>query len=187
MANVDKPNGFKPVRSLTGGTIRTNEYPIASATAAGIYSGDTVELLATGYIDAATASSTTILGVFAGCKYTDSSGNVVYNKYWPAGTVTLGSGDATAIVYDDPATVFEAQHDGTGAFANNGALLDLTATTGSTSTGNSLQEIDSDASTIDAFRQIRLVPRTGNAWGTNARVEVVIHKHALAQAAGAAI
>ena len=75
MANVDAAFGARPVRHLTGGQIRTNEYKIASGTSSNIFTGDFVKLLATGYIDVAAAGNR-ILGVFAGCQYTASDGEV---------------------------------------------------------------------------------------------------------------
>jgi hypothetical protein len=188
MANVDSPNGFTPVRHLSGGTIRMNEYPIATDSATAIFSGDMVELLATGYIDVGDDDSASFLGVFAGCKYTNEAGEIVFSKYWPAAQATLGDSDAVAYVYDDPSIVYRAQCSGTPASTLVGALIDLDNTdSGSTSTGRSAQQLDEDASADDFFRVLSLFEVDGNAWGEFAEVEVLIHKHALAQAAGAAI
>ena len=61
MANVDAAFGARPVRHLTGGTVRANEWKIigdgTSSTA--IFTGDFVKLGATGYIDAAAAGNNT--------------------------------------------------------------------------------------------------------------------------------
>jgi hypothetical protein len=187
MANSDNPNGFTPIRHLTGGTIRMEEMPIATDTAAAIFSGDLVELLATGYIKVATAITTVHAGVFAGCTYTDEAGVIHYSRYWPAAQATLGDADAVGYVYADPDIVFAAQTTGTALFADNGALLDLTATAGSTSTGRSRQEVNEAASTVDTFQQLGLVKRAGNAWGANAEIEVLIHLHANSRAAGAGV
>lgn len=188
MANVDSPNGFTPVRHLTGGLIRMEEMPIAKETAAAIFSGDVVEALSTGYIKVGTATSAgAATGVFAGCKYTNPQGQIVYSPYWPAAQATLADADAVGYVYSDPNIVFQAQCSGTGAFADNGALVDLEATAGSTSTGRSAQEVNENASTIDQFRQIGLYNIVGNAWGLNARIEVVFHLHARNPGAGVAV
>ncbi len=95
MANLDAPNGAKPVRHLTGGVIRAREWKIASGSSTAIFTGDFVKLLSTGYIDVAAAGNR-LLGVFAGCKYTASDGTPKFAKYWPASTATLGSADVTA-------------------------------------------------------------------------------------------
>lgn len=187
MANVDAPNGFTPIRHLTGGTIRTEEMPIAKETAAAIFSGDVVELLNTGYIKVGTATSGgAACGVFAGCSYTNAAGEHVYSKYWPAAQATLGDADAVGYVYSDPQIVFAAQTAGTALFADNGAFLDLTATAGSTSTGRSNQEVNEAASTVDQFKQLGLVNKPDNAWGANAEIEVVFSLHARNPQAGVA-
>ena len=188
MANTDAPNGFTPVRHLSGGTIRMSEYPIATDSANAIFSGDMVELLATGYIDVGDDDSASFLGVFAGCKYTDESGEITFSKNWPAAQATLADADAVAYVYDDPNVVYSAQCSGTPASTLVGALVDLDNTdSGSTSNGRSAQQVDEDASDDDFFRVLGLVDKPGNAWGEFAEIEVTIHKHALAPAAGAAI
>jgi hypothetical protein len=188
MANVDAPNGFTPVRHLTGGTIRMEEMPIADQETAAIFSGDMVELQAGGTIKVGTATSAgAACGVFAGCSFTDTAGNKVFSKYWPAGQATLGAADAIGYVYSDPQIVFAAQTSGTAAQTENGALLDLEATAGNTATGRSNQEINEDASTIDQFRQLGLVKKPDNAWGANAEIEVVFALHVRLPAAGVAV
>jgi hypothetical protein len=188
MANLDAPNGFTPIRHLTGGTIRLEEMPIAKETAAAIFSGDLVMALATGFIKVGTATAgLAACGVFWGCKFTNPAGQIVYSPYWPAAQATLSDSDAVGYVYSDPNIVFSVQTTGAALFADNGALLDLTATAGSTSTGRSAQEINEAASSEDQFRQIGLVNKPGNAWGANAEIEVVIHEHVRNPAAGVAI
>ena len=184
MANVDNPNGFTPVRHLSGGEIRAKEYAIATDQAAAIFSGDMVELLTTGYVSVGTASSANFLGAFAGCKFTNEAGKIVYSKYWPAAQATLNNTDAVAYIYDDPMIVYAAQDSGSPAFADIGGLFDLTATAGSTSTGQSKQEVDSAASADDFFRVLGLHKVAGNAYGANGVVEVIIHKHAYTDFAG---
>ena len=180
MANVDAPNGAKPVRHLTGGVIRAREWKIASGSSTSIFTGDFVKLLGTGYIDIAAAGNR-LLGVFAGVKYTASDGTPTFKKYWPASTATLGSADVTAYVYDDPQIVFAMQGDGTDAFADVGSLANFVTTGGSTTTGQSKSEIDtSDAGTAPA--QLRLLGITAdpkNSWGANAEQEVLIVEHEL--------
>ena len=94
MANVDAAFGMKPVRHLTGGQIRANEYKIASGKSSNIYNGECVKLLGNDYMDVAEAGNR-ILGVFAGAKYTATDGEVKCVKYFPTGTTTQASGDGT--------------------------------------------------------------------------------------------
>ena len=132
MANTDAAFGAKPVRHLTGGTIRANEWKILGdgTSSSNIFTGDFVKLGATGYIDVAAAGNR-LLGVFAGCSYTNSSGEQVYSKYYPASTTAQNSGDITAYVYDDPNIVFAIQSSGSADFADIGNLADIVAGTGS--------------------------------------------------------
>ena len=121
MANTDEPNGFTPVRHLTGGTIRTQEMAIVKETAAAIFTGDMVMMSASlGYIKVGTATSgLDACGVFAGCRYRDATGKMIYNNQWPAAQATLGDEDAVAFVYNDPNIIFAVQTTAAAAFAEN--------------------------------------------------------------------
>jgi len=67
MANADTPRGFWPVRHLTGGLIRANEYAILSTLAENIFKGDMVKLVAGGEIQVAAAGDR-VLGALHGCE-----------------------------------------------------------------------------------------------------------------------
>ena len=186
MANVDAAFGARPVRHLTGGTVRANEWKIigdgTSSTA--IFTGDFVKLGATGYIDVAAAGNR-LLGVFAGCKFTNSSGEVVFSKHYPASTTTQGSGDITAFVYDDPNIVWAIQSSGSADFADIGNLADHVAGTGSTTTGGSAHEINGTTGTGTAgLRILGKYEEPNNAYGTNGVLEVQIYEHELTFATG---
>ena len=71
MANKDAAFGFKPTRHLSGGLIRAEEYAIANNASASIFTGQVVEAVAGGGIEAAAAGDTQQLGVFGGCFFTD--------------------------------------------------------------------------------------------------------------------
>ena len=181
MANTDAAFGAKPVRHLTGGTIRANEWKILGdgTSSSNIFTGDFVKLGATGYIDVAAAGNR-LLGVFAGCSYTNSSGEQVYSKYYPASTTAQNSGDITAYVYDDPNIVFAIQSSGSADFADIGNLADIVAGTGSTTTGHSKFEINSTTGTGTAnLRILGLYNEPKNAYGTNGVLEAVIWEHEL--------
>lgn len=181
MANLDAPAGAKPFRHLSGGMIRASEYKIASGTSSDIFTGDFVKLLSTGYIDVASAGNR-ILGVFAGVKYTASDGEVVYKKYFPTGTTTLGSADVTAYVYDDPNITYRIQSAGSADFADIGNLADHVAGSGSTTTGQSGHEVSGTTGTGTAgLRILRLIDDPDNSAGTNGELEVAIYEHELNQ------
>jgi hypothetical protein len=184
MANVDAPNGAKPVRHLTGGVIRAREWKIIGDgnASSNIFTGDFVKLQSSGYITVAAAGNR-LLGVFAGCKYTASDGTPKFAKYWPASTATLGSADVTAYVYDDPNIVFAIQGNGTDAFTQVGNLANIVVTAGSTTTGQSKMELDTgNIGTGTAnLRILGITDDPKNSWGANTEQEVLIHEHELNQ------
>ena len=181
MANKDAAFGAKAVRHITGGTIRANEWKIIGdgTSSSNIFTGDFVKLGATGYIDVAAAGNR-LLGVFAGCRFTNSSGEVVFSKHYPASTTTQGSGDITAFVYDDPNIVWSIQSSGSADFADIGNLADHVAGAGSTTTGGSAHEINGTTGTGTAgLRILGLYNSPKNAFGTNGVLEAVIWEHEL--------
>ena len=179
MANKDAAFGGRPIRHLTGGVIRANEYKMVYEYGANVFTGDFVKLAATGYIQVAGAGDR-LLGVFNGCKYTASNGEIIFKRYWPTGTATLNNGDVTAYVYDDPNIVWAIQSSGSADFADIGNLANHVAGTGSTSTGQSGFEINGSTGTGTAgLRILGLYNEPKNAYGTNGVLEAVIWEHEL--------
>lgn len=191
MANKDAPFGLKPVGELGSGynSAGTTEYKIASGASGNIFSGDLVKMANTGTILVAAAGDQA-LGVFRGCKYTDSNGDVIFSAYWPDGTVTS---DAVAFVVDDPNALFEIQSAATGSVVQTvvGNNADIVYTSGSTKTGISAVEISGTTAATSA--QLRIVGFSGdpdnNTLGTgsqsaNVNMIVKINEHFYAQTVG---
>ena len=191
MANKDAPFGLRPVGELGSSynTSGTTEYSIASGASGNIFSGDLVKMASTGTILVAAAGDQA-LGVFRGCKYTDSNGDVIYSAYWPNGTV---SSDAVAFVVDDPNALFEVQSAATGSVVQTvvGNNADIVYSTGSTQTGISAVKISGTTAVTSA--QLRIVGFSGdpdnNALGTgtlstNVNMIVKINEHFYAQTTG---
>jgi len=176
MANKDAAFGFKPVRHLSGGEMRTEEYAIAANYGTSIFSGQVVEAVAGGGIEDAAAGDPQQLGVFGGCFYTDpTSSKPTYKAFYPAST---NASDIVAYVYADPHIVFEAQHDGTGTAAMNHSGFDFVGTGGSTITGQSTSEIDTSTSTTTGgFKQIGISkdPDNSDTSSANANAYVVFN------------
>ena len=148
MANQDAAFGFRPVRHLTGGQIRTEEANIAANYDTAIYTGQVVEAVTAGGVEAATVGDVQQAGVFAGVFYTDpTTSKPTWKAYYPASTAAA---DIKASIYMDPNIVYEAQHDGTGTAAMNFASGNFIGTSGSTATGQSTQELDTDTFTTTA-------------------------------------
>jgi len=191
MANQDAAFGLKP-NSKLGSNVNsegTTEYSIASGASGNIFSGDPVKIMNTGTILVAAAGDQ-LLGVFRGCRYTNSSGEVIYSAYWPDGTV---SSDAVAFVVDDPNALFEVQSAATGSVVQTvvGNNADIVYAAGSTTDGQSGVEISGTTAATSA--QLRIVGFSGdpenNTLGTgsqsaNVNMIVKINEHFYAQVTG---
>ena len=113
---IDAPYGLKPV-NLIGGQVfagSTRNLPIAYNYGTNIFYGDLVTLGTTGstagYVIPSPTSTSLVakstVGVFLGCYYTSpATKQRLFSQYYPASTA---AGDITAIVCDDPDTVFKA-------------------------------------------------------------------------------
>ena len=176
MANKDAAFGFKPTRHLTGGQIRAEEYAIAANYGTAIYSGQVVEAVAGGGIEAAAAGDTQQAGVFGGVFYTDpTTSKPTFKPFYAAST---NASDLKATVYADPYIVYEAQHDGTGTAAMNNSGFDFVGVGGSTTTGQSTSEIDTSTSgTSGGFKQIGISkdPDNSDTGSANANAYVVFN------------
>jgi hypothetical protein len=197
MANPDAPFGFRVVKSRSGNASNmVNEYAIESTYGTSLFTGDAVALDASGRCIIATAGEA-IVGIFQGCRYTDSTGNMVFRPYWPASTVAT---NPVALVADDPSLVLEVQSDGSMTAADIGQLCDLdTSQAGSTATGMSKMQTSATGSTQDQFRIYAVYGNgtyskpcrnaAGNqdflATGTNAVILVTIANHVSAGATAA--
>jgi hypothetical protein len=175
MANRDSPMGLIPAYHAGGGVMRPSRYKIASAMAEAIFTGDLVHLTGTGkeINGGLAATDAPFIGVFAGCRYTATNGEIVYADNWVASTATLGSVAADAFVYDDPDIVFEIQSDGTTVAGDIGNKADIAYTAGSTTTGRSKTELDqSDVGTGANLYIVDFVERADNAHGGCHRIAV---------------
>jgi hypothetical protein len=193
--NIDGPYGLKPV-NLIGGQVfagSTRELPITYNYATSIFYGDFVTLVR-GDLQRITVSTGvvgTIIGVFLGCSFTDP---VTKQKRFSQNWVQTPTGDAVAIVCDDPDTVFKAvMLSGTtvvasGARAMIGQNLAAVNNTGNSNTGNSLNGVLADTSiALTAALPIRvvgLVPDTAVQLGTGVYSSISTATVTLASAIG---
>lgn len=174
---VSAPYGLKPI-NLIGGQVfsgSTRMYNIVYAYNTDIFYGDFVALVR-GNLERLTVTSGavgTIIGIFLGCSYTNpTTKQKQFSQYWPAGTT---AGDAVAYVCDDPDTVFQAAVCSTGTTMASGARamigrnLACLNNTGSSSTGNSANALDSTSLNTTAALPVRVlgvVPETAVSLGT---------------------
>ena len=191
MANTNAKFGLRPIGKL-GSNVNstgTTEYDILTGTTGSIFTGDPVKMVSTGGI-AVAAAGDLLLGVFQGCQYTDSAGEVQYSSYWPTTTV---SSDAVAFVVDDPNALFEVQSAATGSVVQTviGLNADIVYTAGSTTTGRS--NVDLSGTMATGTAQCRIIGFSNdpenNALGTGSlstyvNMIVKINEHTYAQAVG---
>lgn len=173
MASTSSPYGLRPVKMMSGrpwnGAVQ--QFPIASAYGANIYNGSVVSIVAGGTIQIVTTNGDNstpfpagTIGVFVGCQYTNSDGQLIHRQYWPTGTV---SSDAVAFVVTDPDVVFQAQAAGAVTAEDLGQNTHFDAvqstSTGSTVTGNSNTALDATTGTTAtwAFRIVGFVEKAG--------------------------
>ncbi len=185
---TNAPQGFVPVKKLDGSawTGATNPYQITSTYATALFRGDPVTILADGTLGVGVAGSACV-GVFWGVKFTDSTGRVRFENYWPGNPGVLTGSVVEALVIDDPDTVFTVQETnnlgaaGTPlALADRGLNINFLYTAGSTSTGQSAVSIDNTTEAVTATlncKILQLDPTPGNAVGNFANWLVVLNNH----------
>lgn len=184
---ISKPYGFKPVNRIDGLPYAgaTQQIRIAGTYNTAIYFGDTVKIVAGGSIELSGATTSgTIVGVFMGCQYTNSSGQTVQAQYYPGTAVT----NAIAYVVVDPSAAFKVAITTSGDTATVtganqtivGANVATVYGTGSTITGDSGSSVvlpanGAGATTTLPFRVIAVVPDTSYvSSGTVIYPEVIV-------------
>lgn len=178
MANADTPMGFVPLRHRGGGVIRASgDYKVEHGYTTALYTGDAV-ILSSGFVVRAADSSATILGIFAGCEYRNTAGEMVFSNYWPASQATLGDEDVKCSVFTDRQISYRVQSDTGTAYVDathKGGVFDIELDhSGSALTGQSGMEIDLADTGTGQFKVIGLINEPDNAAGVNAKLEVLI-------------
>ena len=164
MSSTSAPFGFR-ASFHNSGQMRPKAYTIASTYAANIFEGDPVKLVDAGTVQLGTSDGTRsgtvagilLLGIFAGCQYTDALGKPTVSSYWPSGVTAT---DITAWVYDDPETLFNVQYSNPGTPGTTtmqtavGEQMDWVVASpgGSTSTGLSNTQIGVIEATSGQFQ-----------------------------------
>lgn len=192
MANVDTPNGLKPVRYFDGSPYNGahNLYLKPAGYGTALFIGDVVQYGSSAGTGALRVNGIDVEGMPDIIRYAVSSDmcGVIVGFYPDPDALSTNhspaSTDAIVMVADSPDLIFEVQEDGEGAtFAATdvGMNVDiLAALAGNTTTGQSYQELDSSVTAVTTtagFRLIRLVPRPNNAIGQWARWEVAPVEH----------
>ena len=175
MATTSSGYGLKPIGLIGGQPYAgsTRAIPITSAYDTNIYNGSIVSIVANGTLEIVTTNgdNSTVfpagtIGVFMGCQYEDSDGQLVNRQYFPANTVAT---NAVGFVIDDPRVVFRAQASGAVTAVDLGQNTHLAAvqstSTGSTLSGNSNTQVDHVTNTTNTWA-FRIVGFTEDAQNT---------------------
>ena len=183
MASTASPYGLKAVNELGGlpfaGSTRTFLIDPAGYNT-NIFNGTIVYVNSSGYLNIVTGTGadgttnsfpgsgtlTGAVGVFVGCSYYNTQGQLIFSQYYPANT----TGVVQAFVVDDDRAVFQVQANGSMAqttLGNNVYLANAQSTsTGSTTTGNSNVAVSSSSvTTTAAFRIVGCVNSTTSQVG----------------------
>jgi hypothetical protein len=160
MANTLAPFGFRQYFGGAGGapTFAQTTRRIASSNTTPVFFGDPVTPVvgtANGYITQAAAGSTTLAGVFVGCRYLSvAQKRTVWSNYWPGSDA---NGDVDAYVIDDPNARFLVQSSWASPLATSlstygttpvGQYCQFTIGTGSTANGISGAYVSSLGTTV---------------------------------------
>ena len=155
MANVDRPNGFKPYKKADGSPYN-GAYELMLSPTDNLFIGDLVEPTATGralrdgaYQEVGRAETgDPIVGVVVGFEYNPSNLGILYH-----------AASATVPVYvariDD--IYLECQNDGAMAAADVGLNVDFVVAAGSTTTGASNMEVNSATEATTNTLDLRIV------------------------------
>jgi len=170
---VSTPYGFEPIQRYDGIPYAgaTLQVKIASTYNTPIYNGCSVQVVAGGTLELSAATTTgTIVGVFMGCQYVNSSGQTVQAQYYPGTSVT----SAVAYVVVDASAAYKVSVTTSGAATVvtgvNATIVganvaEIQNGTGSTTTGNAQSSIVKPANGAGAvttlpWRVIAVVPDT---------------------------
>jgi len=175
MANVDRPNGFRPVKTISGAPWTSMIRTVGVADGGDIFVGDAL-MLSSGLATPVTASNDVTIGVAVGFGKKAPFSLSISGDFNPDNLMTRYYDDSASthtdwVVYYVPThdVLFEAQFDGTPTTPVVGQGYGLIYTAGNTTTGISKQEIDGD-DTTDKDVLIVEIPDIPNnditaAWG----------------------
>lgn len=186
MANVNRANGFRPVRHLDGsawnGQIET--YAVLAADATALGAGDIVKFSGAGdangvpAVTKIAANTDVVAGVVVGF-IPDYSNLNLPGSYRPASTLRY------AMVVVDPSVVYEAQASGAFAVATDpGQNAGVTFTAASASTGMATTQVDMATKATTATLPVKIIGVVQRADvdladTSNMKIHVTLNNHVL--------
>lgn len=189
MANVDRVNGFAPVKHLTGAPYNgaRTAYSVLAGDSTALFVGDLVKLAGSADTNglrsvAQAAAGDPVVGVVVGFDVDPTNLNTP--QYRAASTARV------VYVADDPSIIFEAQADDALAAADHGLNVNFVVGAGSTLTGASGMEVDSSTKATTAALPLKFIGwsnKQGNETNAaNNKVLVKINNHQLGSHTGTA-
>lgn len=185
MANTDRPNGFRPVKTLSGRPVNGTIRHIGVADGEDIFIGDILNL-ETGLADPAATGDAALLGVAVGFGKVDADG-IPLGPFNPDDLGKRYYDDSASthtewVVYYVPVedVIFEAQT-ATALTLAIGATCDLLDAAGSVTTGRSAQEITTSSNADFTVVEIPHYPDNDNTlvngryWVMATRAEQAFH------------
>jgi hypothetical protein len=186
---INSPYGFEPINRYDGIPYAgaTLQIPIAASYNTAIYNGSSVKIVAGGTLElSGTTTSGTIIGVFLGCQYVNSSGQTVQAQYYPGTSVT----NAVAYVVVDASAEFKVALTVSGAptvvVGANATIVgtniaEIQNGVGSATTGNSqascvIPANGAGATTTLPWRVVAVVPDTAYTSGSTVLYPEVLVK-----------
>lgn len=177
MSATSTPYGLKPQVQSGGDPLGlARAILLKSNSSTGFFFGDIVNVGA-GVATPITATPTTTrngnspTGIFVGCSYYNTLGQLQNAQFLPANGYTSYSayGDITLFIIDNPDVIFQIQASGSVAYTAIGKKAALTNfSAGSTVTGNSKVQLDASSvntSNTLAVTILDIAPLLGNAAG----------------------
>lgn len=165
MANVDRPNGLRAVKTLSGAPVSGMIRTVGMGDGEDCFVGDLINL-ASGLALVADTNDAGILGIAVGFGKFDGNGNIPLGPYDPDNLGTRFYDDSASthtewVCYYIPAddVIFEAQTS-TALTLVVGDTCDLLGTAGNTTTGISAHELNTN--TNADFTVVELPQITGN-------------------------
>ena len=158
MAKGHKAVGLRALGNLSAtGSQKQFGYNIADNQSGAIFQGQLVTLK-DGFILAFDPSShTAAVGVFNGCDYIDpTTGKPTFSNFYP-GSINITQGEIIAHIIDDPNQLFLIQADEYIEAADIGKNADIVVGSGRTTTGLSVNELDSSTIATTAALNLKIV------------------------------
>ena len=151
--NPNGPRGFDVVKAKNGTPNRSIDARISGTGSDKLYVGQPVGIDANGQLIVLADDANKVAGVFDGCEYVDTNGDIKFSPFWPApGAVQTGS-VVKARIYDANDNLFLINSDEVLDQSDIGKYFSLVVTVGTGGTditGRSTAQLDGSSANASA-------------------------------------